>query len=64
MEINYVHNSDVYKILLVIEATNNGITSSVVEYSNKSEADRTVQVVNNGEGTGVEGQLVRAVPLY
>ena len=53
-----------YKVLIVIEAVNNGMATEVVEFQYREQAEDCVLAVNGGEGTGVTEHLVRAVRLY
>lgn len=53
-----------YKVLIVVEAMNSGLSTQIAEFDHQADADECVFVIENGPGTGVDGQIIRAVKLY
>lgn len=54
-----------YKVLIIVEAAGNGVSTQLTEFTERWLADQCVNSVNNNHvASGVEGIIVRAVPLY
>ena len=65
-QVNINIDQNNYKVLLVVEAAGNGISTQVVAFHDIRNAEECVEQVNDrgAFSTGVSGQLVNAVRLY
>jgi hypothetical protein len=57
---------DVFKVMIIVEAANNGTTSQVVSYPFKEHAEECVDAIEKQSAyqTPIDGQSICAVRLY
>lgn len=55
-------NINGWALLIITEAINNGLSTSVVQFEYRFQADQAMQAIE--AAPQVDGQLVRAIRLY